>query len=471
MEDSDLESRFERSMEELQLKRERPQVGQKIKGKVVLVGQENIFLDIGLKKEAYAERGEFESAGQRIPQVGEEIELCVISTKGEIRLGRALRPGTQWDTLKEAFRSGVPVEGKVMGTRKGGFSVSLGGKVGFCPISQISLESRVNPESHIGKTYRFRILEMDSRGEDIVLSRKEVLLEELRERQRDYLKELRQNSIVRGKVKSITPYGAFVEIGPSLQGLLHIRDMAWYPPNSAEELLRPEQEIDVMIKELIPHKEGRFKISLSLKDLTPDPWEGIEKRLSLGDVVKAKVKRLMPYGAFVEAEGIEGLVHLSEMSYIRRIQRPEEILSVGQEIRVAVKALDPAQRKASFSLRDVEGDPWADVGERYRPNQKLTGTVTKRLKRGYLISLEPGVTGYLSMEALLEGGGLDSKGLREGEEVGVEIVEVKLKERRISLKPAREEGYEPYLPGGETKLGSLGEYLKKALDERHAKAS
>lgn len=468
----EIQNSFEEQMKKLELKKDRVSLGQRLKGKVVLVGSENVFVDIGLKQEAYIERAEFEIDNSELPKPGDEIELFVLSTKGGIRLGRALKGVADLEALKEAYRSEIPVEGKVLALKKGGFSVSLGGRNAFCPLSQITLGPVGDPESYIGKTMTFLICEMDSSGNDIVVSRREVLQRELKEKQESGMKSLTPGKVVKGIVKAIVPYGAFVEVGPMIQGLLHIKDMAWLPPENPEELLAIGQELEMMVKEVTVGPDGKLKISLSLKDLMPDPWSKIVERISVGDVVTGKVKRIVPYGAFVDIGGVEGLVHLSEMSYTKRVLKPEEVVSPGMEIKVMVKSIDAAGRKLSLSIKEVEGDPWADVQDRFRPGDVLEGTVNKRTKEGFLVSLEPGITGYLSRSSILEEGTLDPKSIREQDKLLVEIAEIVPKEKRIRLKIAkRQEDYDGYLPTNSQKLGSLGEYLKKALGDSGVKSA
>lgn len=463
---------FEEQMKGMALKKERISVGQRVKGKVVLVGLENVFVDIGQKQEAFIERSEFEADNCELPKPGDEVELFVLSTKGGIRLGRALKYVTDLEALRDAFRSKIPVEGKVLALKKGGFSVSIGGRNAFCPLSQITLGPLGDPESFLGKTMTFLIQEMDGAGNNIVLSRKEVLQRELKEKHELGLKSIAPGKVVKGTVKTIVPYGAFIELGPMIQGLLHIRDMAWLPPEDPIELLRVGEELEVMVKEITNLPDGKTKISLSLKELVPDPWANINERISIGDVITGKVKRIVPYGAFVDIGGVEGLVHISEMSYIKRVLKPEEVVSPGQEIKVMVKAIDMEERKISLSIKEVEGDPWADVQDRFRLGDVVEGTVIKRTKDGFLISLEPGITGYLSRSSVLENGIMDPKSIREQDRLHVEIAEIVPKEKRIRLKVAKEQDdYEGYIPTNSQKLGSLGEYLKKALGDSSVKSA
>lgn len=468
----DVELSFEESMKELDLKRGMVSVGQRVKGRVVLVGSENVFVDIGLKQEAYVERGEFEAAGLELPKEGDEVELFVLSTKDGIRLGRAIKAGMDLEGLKGAYRSKIPLEGKVLGLKKGGYNVSIAGRVCFCPLSQISNGPVPDPEAMVGKTFTFLIQEMDGQGRDIVVSRKEVLIQEMKERQGLFVKKIMPGQVIRGIVRSTVPYGAFIEIGPKVQGLLHIKDMAWSPPDSVEEFLKVGQELEVMVKEVETLEDGRTKLSFSLKDLIPDPWQGIEERYSVGDIVEGKVKRIVPYGAFVDIGGVEGLVHISEMSYLRRITRPEDVVRLGQDIKVMIKSIDPKGRRLSLSLKDVEGDPWAGVPEKYKPGDLVEGVVSKRLREGYLVSLEPGVTGYLPRSSVVEDGLLDPKGIREQDRIWVEIVGVDLKEKRIRLRIGREkEELSGYNNKPDPRLGTLGEFLKKAFQDADSKTS
>jgi len=464
---SDWEKELEESFKQHLGVKKPPSPGEKVKGKVILVGSESIFVDIGLKQDAFVERSEYEALGLQIPKVGEEVELFVISySGGQVRLGKAIRGGMDIIGLREAFQNKVPVEGKVLGTRKGGYLVSIGDKHAFCPSSQISLVSSEEPAAHVGKTYNFIITEMDGSGKNLVVSRREALVKELKERQEAFIKALKIGDVVKGVVRSIVPYGVFVEIGPNVQGLLHISELSWSRIRDPKELVQVGETLELSIKELQCLEDGNYKISLSLKDMVPDPWKEAESRFQIGDVVKGKVTRLVPYGAFVDIGGLEGLVHISEMSYTKRVLKPQEIVSEGQEIKVMIKALDIKEKRISLSIKEVEGDPWADVLDRFQVGQIVEGIVTKKMKDGYLVHIYPGITGYLSMRKLDESPLRDQRKLREQDRIRVKILEIHPKEKRILLDLGVEEAdmFEN-VPRKEDNgsFGTLGDYLRKAL--------
>jgi len=464
---SDWEKELEESFKQFLGVRKPPSPGEKVKGKVILVGSESIFVDIGLKQDAFVERSEYEALGLQIPEVGEEVELFVISyTGGQVRLGKAIRGGMDLMALREAFQNRVPVEGKVLGTRKGGFLVSIGDKHAFCPSSQIGLSSSEEPEAHVGKTYNFIITEMDSSGKNLVVSRREALLKELKEKQDAFIKDLSIGQVIKGVVKSLVPYGVFVEIGPNVQGLLHISELSWSKIKDPKEMVQVGEALELSVKEIQRLEDGSYKISLSLKDMVPDPWIGAEKKFQVGDVVRGRVTRLVPFGAFVDIGGLEGLVHISEMSYTKKVLKPEEVVKEGQEIKVMIKAVDTVEKRISLSIKDVEGDPWADVLERFQVGQIVEGIVTKKMKDGYLVSISPGITGYLGMKKLLESPLGDQRKLREQDRIQVKILEIHPREKRMVLDLGVEEAdmFENVLKKENNgSFGTLGDYLKKAL--------
>ncbi|HXI01557.1 MAG TPA: S1 RNA-binding domain-containing protein, partial [Candidatus Saccharimonadales bacterium] len=287
------------------------EVGQSVEGVIVALEPDVAFIDIGGKGEATMSLEELrDPEGKRELRVGDRVKATVVSTGAELRLSRKLEMGAAArEQIAAAFRAGLPVEGRVEKSNKGGYEVKVAGLRAFCPMSQIDTVRDTPPEQHIGRVYTFRITELREGGRNLVLSRRALLEEEEREKAREILRKVVPGAVLSGRVASLTGYGAFVDLGAGVQGLLHVSEMGWTRVSSPAEVLQPEQEITVQILKV--EDNGR-KISLSLKQLQADPWTGITERYRAGQMVQGRVTRLADFGAFVELEpGVEALAHVS----------------------------------------------------------------------------------------------------------------------------------------------------------------
>ena len=382
-------------------KREGLTIGDKVKGKVISIGRESVFLDTGTKVDGVVDRAEMLDKNQEVTcKVGDILELYVVSSNGhEIRLSRGLsgQRDANSDILNDAFRNAMPVDGRVKEECKGGFRVELMGKRAFCPISQIDIKYVEKPAEYVGETFPFVITEYEEDGKNIIVSRRDLLKKELEEKKKGFIAGLSVGQEIQGTVTKIMPFGAFVELMPGMEGMIHISELSWSRTEKAEDVLKAGDSVTVKILDIQAGKGGKdMKISLSLKQMTGDPWADVTDRYHVGDKIKGKVTRCVKFGVFVEiVPGLEGLVHISQMSYTKRVLRPEEEVEPGETVDVVINEIDPEKKRISLSIKDVEGDPWADIQEKYKPGQAVRGTLEKKEKFGYFIQLEPGVTGLL----------------------------------------------------------------------------
>ncbi|PKN62338.1 MAG: 30S ribosomal protein S1 [Deltaproteobacteria bacterium HGW-Deltaproteobacteria-15] len=452
-------------------------VGDRISGKILSIGKDAVFVDTGTKIDGAVDRDELVDEHGVLPyQVGDTLELYVASKTGdEIRLSRTASKTGGFQALISAKENSVPVEGKVKGLVKGGFFVEIMKKRAFCPMGQMGLGYVDKPEDHVGKTYPFLITQLEERGKNIVVSRRELLRAEQAKVREEFLKGLAPGAELDGRITRLMPYGAFVEIFPGLEGMVHLSELSWSRVNKPEEVVSKDQMIRVRVISIDKEAAGdRMRISLSAKQVTGDPWENLEEKFHPGDRLQGKVTRCAKFGAFVEiAPGVEGLVHISEMSYRKRVMRPEDVANPGDIVEVLVKEIDSSKRRISLSIRDAEGDPWADVDTRFQVGQIIEGTVEKKERFGWFVNLAPGITGLLPKSRMMESGapGTSDK-IREGESLKVLIEMIQSQERRITLGPADRKDEDDWrkfaATTGKKTLGSLGERLQSAMKSKES---
>ncbi len=418
----------------------RIQAGQKVQGTVIEVTDDSVFVNIGAKIDGIMERKDFvDSEGNVDVAPGDQIEAWITHVSSqEIKLARSMS-GSGMAAIENAKDAGVPVDGRVTEACKGGYHVEVLGKTAFCPGSQMVPG---NPESLIGNTYQFLITRVESRGRNIVVSHRALI-----DRQREaslaaLLNDVQEGDIVEGKVTRLASFGAFVELVPGVEGMVHLSELSWSRIMKADEVIHPGDTVQAKILKISKEKgrDGRehTRISLSLKAAQGNPWDDVANRLpEPGAVVEGKVVRLAPFGAFVElCPGIEGLVHLSEMSWSHRVNRPEDVVKPGDVVRVKIKEINPENRRVSLSLRDAEGDPWADVETRFPVGSKVEGKVESQSKFGLFVSLAPGVTGLLP-EGIMRSTktAAQFQKLEKDTPVTLEVQRVDPVARRITLVP------------------------------------
>lgn len=450
--------------------------GDKIQGKIVSIGTDSVFIDTGTKIDGVVDKKELtDEDGQFSYHEGDVVELYVTSLEeSEIRLSKALTGVSGVEVLKEAFGSQIPVEGKVKGPCKGGFQVVVLNNRAFCPSSQMDISFAQDPEHYSGETYRFLITRFEQGGKNIVVSRRQLLEKELEKEKQSFVEQLETGSVVEGRVRTVMPYGAFVEVFPGVDGLVHISQLSWARVEKPENVVNVGDRVRVKVLSVEKGKPNQLKLSLSIKQAGPDPWDSIGEELRAGDKIEGRVTRCAKFGAFVEIKpGIEGLLHISELSYARRILKPEDVVLPGDNIIVLVKELDPDNRKISLSLKDVDGDPWARISNTYRPGQTIEGVLEKKEKFGYFVSLEPGITGLIpasKISRMADPGLLEKR--RAGDKIRVVVDQIHTDEHKISLSPADEVTENEWKKFSTEKsddsegLGALGAKLKQALEGR-----
>jgi small subunit ribosomal protein S1 len=329
-----------------------------------------------------------------------------------------------------------------------------------------------DPAAYVGQTFTFLIKRLEERGRNIVVSRRDILQKELDASRKAFMAQLNEDAVLDGTVTRIMPFGAFVILAPGVEGLVHISELSWSRLDTPEQAVKVGDRLQVKVLGIKDgEKPGFKKISLSVKQAMGDPWADARNRIQVGSKLMGKVTRCANFGAFVELfPGIEGLVHISEMSYTRRVMRPDEVVTPGDEIMVMVKEFDLDRKRISLSIKDAEGDPWAEVGEKFKPGKTVQGRVEKKESFGIFVSLAPGVTGLLpksKIAASEKAAEFDT--LKPGSVIGVSIDGVNIEERKISLgtgAAADDQSWQEYAGGTTDALGSLGDQLKKALSRQ-----
>jgi small subunit ribosomal protein S1 len=454
------------------------QVGDKVSVRVIAIGKDAVFVDTGTKIDGSVERSELlDDDGHLTCEVGDTLDLFVVArAEGEIRLSRALSGFGGLQMLQEAHDSQIPVEGKVQATCKGGFDVRLLQQRAFCPVSQIDIRYVETPEDYVGQTLSFLVTQCEARGRNIVVSRRRLLEKEREAAREAFMADLKPDSLHEGRVVRVVPFGAFVELVPGVEGLVHVSELSWSRVENAGDVVREGDHLTVKLLEVKAGEANQApKLSLSLKQAGDNPWETVIERFKAGDVVPAKITRCAPFGAFAEVvPGIEGLIHISELSFVQRVRKPEDLVTPGETVSVMIKSVDREHRKLSLSLRDVGGDPWQTLSTKYRPGQIVEGTVEKKAPFGLFVAIEPGVTGLLPKARwhdALEPGRLENA--KPGDRLAVAIESIDLEQRRISLGPSeRADGggnWQSFAPAEEKSMGSLADKLQAALNAKKEK--
>ena len=447
-------------------------VGDKISGKIVSIGKDSVFIDTGTKIDGVVDKSELLDKDQQLTvKEGDKIELYVVAlAEDEIRLSKAVSGIGGLNMLREAFEKSVPVEGKILETCKGGFRVGVLQRKAFCPISQVDLIFVENASDYVGKSYNFLIITFEGNGKNIVLSRRALMAREQEKAREEFYKTLKVGNIVDGTVTRIMPYGAFVQLSDGVEGMVHVSELSWSKVAKPDNLVNVADTVQVKVIGIEPdNKPGLLKIGLSIKQLTDDPWNSVAEQFREGVKTRGTVTRCANFGAFVEvAPGIEGLVHISEMSYKKRVLKAEDVVTVGETVSVMIKEVDPEKRRLSLSIRDAEGDPWIDVEDKYSIGGTHEGVLEKKEKFGYFITLEPGITGLLPISKLGKSyKPAEIEKLKEGDSIPVSIEAIHPEERKITLAPvtsADEQNWQKFSEDSRTSMSSLGEKLQQALN-------
>jgi small subunit ribosomal protein S1 len=408
--------------------------GEVVRGRVVHVGQSEVLVDVGYKSEGAIPIDEFHRAGA-LPRVGDEIDVYLEAkedSEGLIVLSKDKADKIKvWDAITRAHDKGQPIEGRVVEVVKGGLAVDVGVKA-FLPGSQVDLRPVKNLGSMVGQTIRARVIKLNRRRGNVVLSRRAVLEEEREEKKKHTLEVLHEGMVLTGTVKNITDYGAFIDLG-GIDGLLHVTDMSWGRVGHPSEIFQVGDQVEVVVLHF-DRESGR--VSLGYKQKSTDPWERVEEQYAPGTKTRGKVVSLTNYGAFVELEpGVEGLVHVSEMSWSRRVRHPSKIVNVGDEVNVVVLDVNRAAKRISLGMKQVEADPWGSIEERYRPGTQVTGRVRNLTDFGAFIEIEPGVDGLLHISDMSWTRSVThpSEVLKKGQEIDTLVLSIDAEQKRISL--------------------------------------
>ena len=406
--------------------------GSIVKGTILEIRPQVVLVDIGYKSEGAIPSNEFED--EEI-EIGDEIEVLLErleNDEGMVVLSKEKAAHKQnWEKIVKVFQDGGLVRGKVKSVVKGGLTVNVGVEA-FLPGSQVDIIPPKDLNEYVGNVYEFKIVKVNDERKNIVLSRREVIEAERSELRQQFLQTVKIGDKVTGAIKNITDFGAFVDL-QGMDGLLHITDMSWGRINHPSELLHIAQSVDVIILDVDREKE---RVSLGLKQMSENPWEDIERKYPIGHNVKGRVTKLLPYGAFIEIErGVEGLVHVSELSWVKRITRPSDVLEIGQEISAIVLGISIEEQKISLGVRQLDSNPWDEIELRYPVGATIKGPVRNLTAYGAFVELEEGIDGMIHVSDMSWTRKINhpSEVLKKNDEVEAIVLAIDKANQRVSL--------------------------------------
>ena len=403
-----------------------PEQGELLRGQLVSISGDDAFVSYGGPSEAVMDAAELEGL-----EVGDTVEGTVVKTSPEIRISRKLARGkASLDQLRGMFENRLPVEGKVSARNKGGFDVNVSGLRAFCPLSQIALGKIDNPDQFVGQTFEFRVTELSDDGRRIVVSRAALLKEAAAARAEETRKAIVPGAELSGTIKTITPFGAFVDLG-GVDGLLHVSEMSRRRVSNPNEVVQVGQQVRVKV---IKVENNGKRISLSMKDQEPDPWSDVGDRYPAGAQFTGRIVRSTDFGLFVEIEpGIDGLVHFSQLPF--GVKPGDPTIAIGTSVTGWVREVDPSKKRLSLSLREIAvSDPWESAQQKYPIGKIVEGVVDHGAAPGIFVQLEPGLTGLIPTSELSVPPGADpSRAYEAGEKVVVRVMSVDPQRKRISL--------------------------------------
>ncbi len=413
---------------------ERVSEGDIIKGTVVALTEKDVIVDVGFKSEGMVPKEEFVDLDTI--KVGDQVEVFLETSEdveGQVTLSRRkvyfIRT---WENLLRKYDNDEIIQGRIVRRIKGGFVVDLGGVDAFLPGSQVDVKPIRDFDAFVGQTLDLKIVKVNEQRKNIVVSRRVIIEKKLESKREEILKTLEKGQVRRGMVKNITDFGVFIDLG-GVDGLLHITDLSWGRVNHPSEVVKLDEEIDVMI---LDFDEDKSRISLGLKQLQPHPWENVEERFPVGSKVNGKVVSITDYGAFVELEkGIEGLIHVSEMSWSQHVKNPAQVLREGDEVEAMVLNIEPEDRKISLGLKQLTPDPWEDIEEKYPIGSKHQGVVRNLTPFGAFVELEEGVDGLVHISDLSWTKKVrhPSEVVKKNQDIEVVVLDINKDERRIAL--------------------------------------
>jgi len=410
--------------------------GEVIKGTVLKVSESEVIVDVGYKSEGLIPLSEFyDENGEPMVQPGDTVDVLLERTEdrdGHIVLSREKAEKMKiWDEVEKAYAERKVVIGRVIERIKGGLAVDIGVRA-FLPGSQIDVRPVRNLDSLRGQELRMRVIKVNKKRGNIVLSRKVLIEEENAEKKKDTLATLAEGKVMQGVVKNITDYGAFIDLG-GIDGLLHVTDMSWGRAQHPSEIFNVNDEVEVIVLKFDPATE---RVSLGYKQLHADPWTSAADRYPVGQRLQGKVVSLTDYGAFVELEpGVEGLIHVSEMSWSKRVKHPSKLLNVGDMVESMVLGVDPNARRIALGLKQIESNPWQQLGEKYPVGAKITGTVRNLTEFGAFVEVEEGIDGLIHISDMSWSKRLKhpSDVIKKGDEVEAMVLNIDPENQRLSL--------------------------------------
>ena len=412
------------------------QEGEVVRGTVVGITERGVVIDFGYKSEGIVSQNEFMESGEITVKPGDEVDVLVKNMEtgeGFPLLSRAdavrLRA---WDDLEKAFNEGTPIKGRVIERIKGGLRVDVDGIPTFLPGSQVDVRPLRNLDSLRGREIEAKVIKLNRKRSNVVLSRKAILEERNADKKGETLDQIEEDIIVEGQIKNLTDYGAFVDLG-GVDGLLHVTDMSWGRLQNPGELFKVGDTVQVKV---LRFDRARERVSLGYKQLLPDPWESIEERFPPTTRTTGTVASVTDYGAFVELEpGVEGLVHVSEMSWSKRVKHPSKLVNPGDNVEVEVLGVDPKARRISLGMKQVQENPWKTLGERYQVGARVHGRVRNLTDFGAFIEVEEGIDGLVHVSDISWSRRIKHPGevLKKGQQVDAVITGIDPENRRMSL--------------------------------------
>jgi small subunit ribosomal protein S1 len=435
--------------------------GSIVRGRILEIRPREVLVDIGYKSEGIISSSEFEDIGSL--EVGDEVDVLLErleNDEGMVVLSKEKAAYRQnWNKIASVFQGDGLIKGKVKSVVKGGLMVNIGVEA-FLPASQIDIVPPKDLQQFVGNTYDFKIVKINDDRRNVVLSRRELIEQERSEKRQKFLEGVNVGDRVQGTVKNLTDFGAFIDLD-GMDGLLHITDMTWGRLGHPSEMVKVGQPLEVVVLDINKEKE---RVSLGLKQTQKNPWDQIEERFPAGQKVKGKITNLVPYGAFVELEeGVEGLIHVSELSWTKRIMRPSDILSVGQEVEAVVLGVNKEEQKISLGLRQLEPNPWDEIEKKFTIDSKVHGKIRNMTAYGAFVELEEGIDGMIHVSDLSWTRKINhpSEVFKKGDEVNQRI---SLGIKQLSEDPWKEidQKYKigDLVKGKVTKLASFGAFVQ-----------
>jgi len=408
-----------------------------VTGTVISINPDTVLVDVGYKSEGEIPIFQFKDPQGNITiEEGDKVEVLVVSREddeGIIHISKEKADKIKaWREITKACNEGAVIEGTIVARVKGGMSVDIGGVIAFLPGSQIDIRPIRNMDELVGQSFKFKVLKLNEKRNNIVISRRALLEEEREKKRKELLEKIEENVVLEGTVKNITEYGAFIDLD-GLDGLLHITDMSWGRINHPSEILSIGDTINVKV---IKYDHERQRVSLGLKQLSPDPWENIEEKYPIGVRIKGKVVSITDYGAFIELEeGVEGMVHVTEMAWGKKLRHPSKIVDLGEMVEIEVIGVDPEKKRISLSMKQLEKDPWQVVEEKYPVGTKIVGRIKTVTNFGVFVGLGEGVDGLVHVSDMSWTKKIRNPAdiYKKGQEIEAVVLKIDRENERFSL--------------------------------------